>query len=67
MAPLKLRPNSLELARLMNAGWGVDKVVRDPSNPTQFLPAFDSGDHIHPNDAGYKAIADSIDLSLFKP
>jgi lysophospholipase L1-like esterase len=30
------------------------------------LPAFDSGDHLHPNDAGYKAMADSIDLKLFK-
>jgi lysophospholipase L1-like esterase len=42
-----------------------DKVVRDPSNPSRLLPAFDSGDHLHPNDAGYKAMADSIDLSLF--
>jgi lysophospholipase L1-like esterase len=42
-----------------------DKVVRDPSNPSRLLPAFDSGDHLHPNDAGYKAMADSIDLNLF--
>lgn len=39
-----------------------DKVVRDPSNPTQLLPAFDSGDHLHPNDAGYQAMANAIDL-----
>jgi lysophospholipase L1-like esterase len=43
-----------------------DKVVRDPNNPTKILPAFDSGDHLHPNDAGYKAMADSIDLRLFR-
>jgi lysophospholipase L1-like esterase len=43
-----------------------DKVVRDPNNPSKMLPAFDSGDHLHPNDAGYKAMADSIDLRLFK-
>ncbi len=43
-----------------------DAVVRDPANPLQILPAFDSGDHLHPNDAGYKAMADSIDLRLFK-
>jgi lysophospholipase L1-like esterase len=43
-----------------------DKVVRDPQNPTKILPAFDSGDHLHPNDAGYKAMADSIDLRLFR-
>jgi lysophospholipase L1-like esterase len=42
-----------------------DKVVRDPQNPLHILPAFDSGDHLHPNDAGYAAMADSIDLSLF--
>lgn len=40
--------------------------VRDPSNPHRFLPAYDSGDHLHPNDAGYKAMADSINLALFR-
>jgi lysophospholipase L1-like esterase len=30
------------------------------------LPLYDSGDHLHPNDAGYQAMADSIDLKLFK-
>jgi lysophospholipase L1-like esterase len=39
-------------------------VLEDPANPAQLLPAYDSGDHLHPNDAGYQAIADSIDLSL---
>ena len=43
-----------------------DKVLRDPSHPTRLLPAYDSGDHTHPNDAGYKAMADAIDLSLFR-
>jgi lysophospholipase L1-like esterase len=40
--------------------------VRDPSNPRRFLPAYDSGDHLHPNDAGYKAMAEAINLSLFR-
>jgi lysophospholipase L1-like esterase len=40
--------------------------VLDPANPERIRPAFDSGDHIHPNDAGYKAMADAIDLALFK-
>jgi len=40
--------------------------MRDPSHPTRLLPAYDSGDHLHPNDAGYKVMADSIDLSLFR-
>ena len=42
-----------------------DASVRDPGHPTKPLPAYDSGDHLHPNDAGYKAMADAIDLSLF--
>jgi lysophospholipase L1-like esterase len=42
-----------------------DKVIRDPENPKRMLPDFDSGDHVHPNDAGYKAMAASIDLNLF--
>ena len=42
-----------------------DKATRDPANPVMFVPAFDSGDHLHPNDAGMKAMADNIDLNLF--
>lgn len=42
-----------------------DAVVRDPSNPTKILPAYDVGDHLHPNDAGYRAMANAIDLRLF--
>jgi lysophospholipase L1-like esterase len=44
-----------------------DKATRDPNNPKMFLPAYDSCDHLHPNDAGYKAMADAIDLNLLKP
>jgi len=43
-----------------------DAATRDPAHPTQFLPAFDSGDHLHPSDAGYKAMGEAIDLSLFR-
>lgn len=42
-----------------------DKTTQDPANPTVFLPAYDSGDKLHPSDAGYKAMGDSIDLKLF--
>jgi lysophospholipase L1-like esterase len=42
-----------------------DRAARDPAKPTQLLPEYDSGDHLHPNDAGYKAMADSVDLTLF--
>jgi lysophospholipase L1-like esterase len=43
-----------------------DRVLRDPSAPTRILPLLDSGDHGHPTDAGYKALADAIDLKLFR-
>ena len=42
-----------------------DAIARDPSNPLQFLPKYDSGDHLHPGDAGYRAMGEAIDLSLF--
>lgn len=42
-----------------------DKASRDPAKPDRLLPVFDSGDHLHPNDAGYKSMADSIDLKFF--
>jgi lysophospholipase L1-like esterase len=43
-----------------------DRVLRDPEHPTHLLPAFDCGDHLHPNDAGYEAMAASIDLGLLQ-
>ena len=39
-----------------------DTVMQDPSHKSRLRPDYDSGDHIHPNDAGYKAMADAIDL-----
>jgi lysophospholipase L1-like esterase len=42
-----------------------DKVTTDPTHPGMFLPLDDSGDHLHPGDAGYKAMGESIDLKLF--
>jgi lysophospholipase L1-like esterase len=43
-----------------------DAVLRDPDHPSRLLPRFASKDHLHPNDAGYQAMADAIDLALFK-
>ena len=42
-----------------------DAVVRDPQHPDQLLPAYDCGDHLHPSPAGYKAMGESIPLTLF--
>jgi lysophospholipase L1-like esterase len=44
-----------------------DKVVRDPAAPQKMLPAYDSGDHLHPSSAGYKAMAQAVDLKWFTP
>jgi len=43
-----------------------DRVTRDPSHPTRFLPAYDSGDHLHPNDLGYQAMGNAVPLELFR-
>ncbi len=42
------------------------RAVRDPKHPQRLRPMFDSGDNLHPNPAGYEAMADAIPLSLFK-
>ena len=40
-----------------------DAVVRDPAQPDHIRPAYDFGDHLHPNDAGYKAMGEAVDLT----
>ena len=42
-----------------------DAVMRDPAHPTRMRAEFDSGDHLHPNDAGYAAMGNAVDLRLF--
>jgi lysophospholipase L1-like esterase len=42
-----------------------EAATRDATNPKRFRSAFDPGDHLHPNDAGYQAMADAVDLSIF--
>jgi lysophospholipase L1-like esterase len=44
----------------------LDAATRDPEHPARLKQEYDSGDHIHPNDAGNQAMADAFDLSLFK-
>jgi lysophospholipase L1-like esterase len=43
-----------------------DKLTADPVHPDRLLPAYDSGDHLHPGVAGYKAMGECIPLNLFK-
>jgi lysophospholipase L1-like esterase len=58
-----------EWIRTGNAFDGVidfEKAVEDPKDPDQMLAAYDSGDHLHPNDAGYQAMGEAVDLAFFK-
>ncbi len=41
-----------------------DAVLRDPRHPVQLDPSLDSGDHLHPGDAGYRRMAEAIDLDV---
>jgi lysophospholipase L1-like esterase len=56
----------IRTSRAYDAVIDFDKLLRDPSHPSRLLPAYDNGDHLHPNDDGYRAMADAIDLSLFR-
>ena len=49
-----------------DTGLDFDAVVRDPAKPNQIKDGFHSGDYLHGSDAGYAAMAASVDLSLFK-
>jgi lysophospholipase L1-like esterase len=42
----------------------LDRLLRDPDHPARLLSLYDSGDHLHPNDAGYAAGANAVPLSL---
>lgn len=56
----------LRTSKVYDAVIDFDAVVRDPQQPTRMLPPYNSGDSIHPSDAGYKAMAAAVDLALFK-
>ena len=43
-----------------------EAVVRDPATPTKVLAEYDSGDHLHPGDGGYEAMANAVDLALLQ-
>lgn len=55
----------IRTSKAFDAAIDFDAATRDPKDPKSFLAAYDSCDHLHPNDAGYKAMADAIDLRLF--
>jgi lysophospholipase L1-like esterase len=57
---------AIRTGHIFDAVIDFDATVRDPADPRQLNPAYDSGDHLHPSDAGYHAMADAIDLHLLK-
>lgn len=42
-----------------------DQILHDPSNPSQLASKYNGGDYLHPNTAGYKALADAFPLDIF--
>ncbi|MFG1994069.1 SGNH/GDSL hydrolase family protein [Actinoplanes sp. NPDC048988] len=44
----------------------LDAATHDPDDPARYLARYDSGDHLHPDDAGMRAIAEAVDLSLLR-
>ncbi|WP_187364164.1 hypothetical protein [Massilia genomosp. 1] len=45
-----------------DAVFDADAVLRDPARPSRMQADYDSGDHLHPGDAGYRALAKALDL-----
>ncbi|PWK87050.1 lysophospholipase L1-like esterase [Lentzea atacamensis] len=60
---IRLEVNSfIRTAGIFDGVVDFDSALRDPSDPEVLRPSFDSGDHLHPNDAGYRAMAEAVDL-----
>ncbi|UYY59249.1 SGNH/GDSL hydrolase family protein [Sphingomonas sp. S2-65] len=51
---------------LFDAVIDFDRIMRDPAQPDRLNPAYDSGDHLHPSIAGYRAMGEAVPLTLFK-
>jgi lysophospholipase L1-like esterase len=56
--------NWIRTSRAFDAVIDFDAAVRDPARPTRLVPAWDGGDHLHPNDLGYQAMANAVPLAL---
>jgi lysophospholipase L1-like esterase len=56
----------IRFSKAYDAVFDFDAAVRDPDHPTKILAKYDPGDHLHLNAAGYQAVANTIDLSLFR-
>lgn len=56
----------IRTSRVFDAVVDLDAITRDPQAPTKLLPAYDSGDHLHPGPAGYKAMGDAVFAAIAK-
>ena len=52
-------------SKVFDAVIDFDNALRDPNHPARLLRSYDSGDHLHPSDAGYQRMGDAVNLSLF--
>ena len=57
----------IRTSREYDAFFDFDAAVRDPAHPTKTAAPYDMGDHLHLNAAGYKAVAETINLAWFRP
>ena len=57
----------IRTAGVFDAVVDFDAALRDPADPSRLNPAFDSGDHLHPNETGYRVMAQQVDLRLLRP
>jgi lysophospholipase L1-like esterase len=56
----------IRTSRRFDAVIDFDLAARDPANPRQLLPAYDTGDHLHLNADGYRRLADTVPARLFR-
>ena len=56
----------IRAGRVFDAVADFDQALRDPYNPHRLRPQYDSGDHLHPSDAGYRTMAEAFDVSDLK-
>jgi lysophospholipase L1-like esterase len=55
----------IRTSKVFDAVVDFDAATRDPKNPKKLRAEFDPGDHLHPNDKGYEAMANAVDLTIF--